>query len=225
MGEGQLSFTAVRSGAVAPALVRHAEKHEIDLVFMGTQGRRGVERAICGSVAEEVLRTAPCPVFAARAIREDESRPHRPDPIDQVVAPVDFSEPSRRALQYAARLASTYEVPLTLVHAVHVPTLPPVYRAELTAASRQEVVERVQAELEAWKEEVGAAGASGSCVVKRGEPVASILDAAAIPGDLLVMATRGLSGLKRTMLGSVAEGVLRQAPGPVLSGRAFPAVS
>jgi nucleotide-binding universal stress UspA family protein len=139
-----------------------------------------------------------------------------------MLVPVDFSEPSRRAFRYAARLASTYEVPFTLVHAVHVPTLPPVYEAELTAASRQEVVERVQAELEAWKEEVGPAGTDGSCVVKRGEPVASILDAAATPGDLLVMATRGLSGLKRTMLGSVAEGVLRRAPGPVLSARSFP---
>jgi nucleotide-binding universal stress UspA family protein len=220
--DNQLTCVAARSGAVAPALVRYAKAHAVDLVVMGTQGRRGVERAICGSVAEEVLRTAPCPVLTTRAIQEDKSQPHRPDPIDQVVAPIDFSEPSRAALRYAGRLASTYEVPLTLVHAIHVPKLPPAYGVEFSAASQQDLEQRVLAELESWNEDVAPAGTDGSCVVKRGEPVASILDAASTPGDLLVMATRGLSGLKRTMLGSVAEGVLRQAKGPVLSGRSFP---
>jgi nucleotide-binding universal stress UspA family protein len=220
-----LTFTATQSGAVAPALVRYAKTHEVDLVVMGTQGRRGVERAVCGSVAEEVLRTAPCPVLTTRAIKEDGPRPHPPDPIDQVVAPVDFSEPSRAALRYAGRLASTYEVPLTLVHAVHVPKLPPAYGVEFSAASQQDLEERVQSALASWKEEEVPAARDGSCIVKSGDPVSSILDAAATPGDLLVMATRGLSGLKRTMLGSVAEGVLRQASGPVISGRSFPTIS
>jgi nucleotide-binding universal stress UspA family protein len=223
--DDRLSFTATRSGAVAPALVRYAEKHEIDLVVMGTQGRRGVERALSGSVAEEVLRTAPCPVLAARTIREEETSSHRPDPIDQVVAPVDFSEPSRSALRYAGRLASIYDVPLTLVHAVHMPKLPPVYGFELSVPSEEEMMERVQAELASWKENLAPGAGDGACVVKSGEPVSAILDAASTPGDLLVMATRGLTGVKRTMLGSVAEGVLRQATGPVLSGRSFPSAS
>ena len=221
----RLRFVAARSGAVAPALVQYVEKHDVDLVVMGTQGRRGVGRALFGSVAEEVLRSAPCPVLTTRALNGDGSGPPRPDPIDQVVAPVDFSEPSRGALRYAARLASTYEVPLTLVHALHVPKLPPAYGVEFSAASWQDLEERVQSALESWKEEVVPEAKPGTCVVKRGEPVASILDAASTPGDLLVMATRGLSGVKRTMLGSVAEGVLRQAKGPVLSGRSFPTVS
>ena len=189
---------------------------------MGTQGRRGVDRAFCGSVAEEVLRTAPCPVLTTRAIWEEETGPDRPDPIDQVVAPVDFSGPSRAALQYAARLASIYEVPLTLVHVVHVPKFPAAYGFEFSSASRQDLEARVQQDLEAWKEDVDSGVSSGSCIVKSGNPVRSILGAASTPGDLLVMATRGLSDVKRTMLGSVAEGVLRQASGPVLSGRSFP---
>lgn len=225
LDDNRLSFTATRSGAVSPDLVRYANKHEIDLVVMGTQGRRGVERVISGSVAEEVLRTAPCPVLATRAIQEDEERLHRPVPIDQVVAPVDFSEPSRAALRYAAQLASIYEVPLTLVHAVYMPKLPPVYEFDLSVPSEQEMLERVQAELESWKEDLGPGAKDGACVVKSGEPVSAILDAASTPGDLLVMATRGLTGVKRTMLGSVAEGVLRQASGPVLSGRSFPTAS
>ena len=223
--EDRLTFVAIRSGAAAPALVRYAKEHEVDLVAMGTQGRRGVERALSGSVAEEVLRTAPCPVLTTRAIQREDTGSHDPDPIDQVVAPVDFSEPSRAALQYAARLSSIYEVPLTLIHAVHVPKLPPAYGFEFSAASQQDLVERVQSELEAWREDLAPEANDGSCVVKTGNPVSSILDAASTPGGLLVMATRGLTGVKRTMLGSVAEGVLRQATGPVLSGRSFPTSS
>jgi nucleotide-binding universal stress UspA family protein len=223
--DDHLSFVATRSGAVAPALVRYAKRHDVDLVVMGTQGRRGVERAIFGSVAEEVLRTAPCPVLTTRALPDDDSRPHRHDPIDQVVAPIDFSEPSRSALRYAGRLASTYGVPLTLVHAIHVPKLPAAYGVDFSAASRQDFRDRVQVELETWREKEVPEARDGACLVKTGEPVSAILDATSTPGDLLVMATRGLSGLKRTMLGSVAEGVLRQASGPVISGRSFPTVS
>jgi nucleotide-binding universal stress UspA family protein len=69
---------------------------------------------------------------------------------------------------------------------------------------------------------VRAEGREGSFVVHRGEPAARILEAAPAASDLLVMATRGLSRVKRTLLGSVAEEVVTRAKGPVLVGRTFP---
>lgn len=51
----RVSCRLERSAAAAPTLVEYAETHEIDLVVMGTHGRRGVQRALFGSVAEEVL--------------------------------------------------------------------------------------------------------------------------------------------------------------------------
>jgi nucleotide-binding universal stress UspA family protein len=55
--------TAVESGSPAGQIVRYAERHAIDLIVLGTHGRTGVTRALLGSVAERVVRTAPCPVL------------------------------------------------------------------------------------------------------------------------------------------------------------------
>ena len=73
-----------------------------------------------------------------------------------------------------------------------------------------------------WGRSIGREGPEISYVVESGDPVPTLLDLASTPKDLVVMATHGLSGLKRRVLGSVAEGVLRRAPGPVITGREFP---
>lgn len=219
--DDHLSFEAKQSGAVAPALVQYAETHDIDLIVMGTQGRRGVERAFSGSVAEEVLRTAPCPVLTTRDPQAGDASGYAP--VQRLVVPIDFSEASRGALRYAVRLGSVYDVAMTLVHVVQFPTLPAVYGIEFSELARQDVKERVEEELREWGEAEATGDRTLSYELKSGIPGTSILDVASEPSDLLVMATRGVSGFKRTMLGSVAEEVLRRANGPVLSGRTFPA--
>jgi nucleotide-binding universal stress UspA family protein len=55
-----------RSGAPAAEIVRFAAEREADLIVVGTHGRTGLKRLVLGSVAEEVVRTAPCAVFVAR---------------------------------------------------------------------------------------------------------------------------------------------------------------
>ena len=223
--EDRVSLIAKRSGAVAPALVEYAEANDIDLLVMGTHGRRGVERAMVGSVAEEVLRTATCPVLTTRTVDPDEDNAGPLSPsIERVVVPVDFSDASRAALQYATRVAAMYDVPMTLVHVVSLPKVPAVYGVELPALSQMEMIDRAKAEVESWAEEMIPDDRNASCVVHAGNPVGSILETASSPNDLVVMATRGLSGVKRMMLGSVAEGVLQEAHGPVLSCRSFPSL-
>ncbi len=220
LDDASVSCEVERRGAVAPTLVEIAEQRAVDLIGMGTHGRRGVRRALFGSVAEEVLRTAPCPVLTTRAAGDDAEAPP-PAPVERIVVPIDFSEPSRAALRYAARLASVYDAPMTLVHAVELPSIPTVYQLEFSGLSPAEIEARVQDVIEDWGSSA-AAPRDRSYVVETGEAVPTLLQVASTPSDLVVMATRGLSGVKRTMLGSVAEGVLRRAPGPVLSARSFP---
>ena len=58
--------TAVIRGRPAPAIVEHAKSGGFDLIVMGTHGRTGVSHVVMGSVAERVLRKAPCPVLTVR---------------------------------------------------------------------------------------------------------------------------------------------------------------
>jgi nucleotide-binding universal stress UspA family protein len=220
--DDHLTISAERSGDVAPSLVQFAETEDADLIAMGTLGRRGAKRVFFGSTAEEVLRTAPCPVLTARVEEEENGSVRAPAALERLVVPIDFSEASRAALRYAARLAGVYEAPMTLVHVVELPDLPPAYEVEFADPDVQAAAERAEADLRQWGESIETDDAALSYVVDAGDPASTILRVASEPGDLVVMATEGLSGLKRTMLGSVAEDVLRRAPGPVISGRTFP---
>ena len=59
-----------RIGAVAPAILDYAVDRNVDLIVMGTHGRRGLTHILLGSVAEHLVRTAPCPVLTVHAARE-----------------------------------------------------------------------------------------------------------------------------------------------------------
>jgi nucleotide-binding universal stress UspA family protein len=61
--------TAIVNGRPAREIVDYTAQHDIDLVVMGTHGRTGVSRALLGSVAEAVVRRAPCPVLTVPAAR------------------------------------------------------------------------------------------------------------------------------------------------------------
>ena len=63
IGGGLRVLSAVESGSPAAQIVRYAERNGVDLIVLGTHGRTGVTRALLGSVAERVVRTAPCPVL------------------------------------------------------------------------------------------------------------------------------------------------------------------
>ena len=64
---------ASTAGDPAEEIVRYAMAHDIDLIVLGTHGRTGLSRALLGSVAERVIRTAPCPVLAVPARQECEA--------------------------------------------------------------------------------------------------------------------------------------------------------
>ena len=69
-GSASFGEPIVEVGDPRDAIVQTAEKLGADLIVMGTQGRRGLSRVMMGSVAEDVIRQAPCPVLAVRAKRE-----------------------------------------------------------------------------------------------------------------------------------------------------------
>ncbi|PEN08670.1 universal stress protein [Longimonas halophila] len=223
-GSVSVKHEVQRGEAAGPAIVRYAERAEIDLIMMGTTGRRGVRRAMLGSVAEEVVRTAPCPVCTVRATAE--SKP--PTVPERVVIPIDFSEPSRQALAYGLQLAERVEAEAVVVHAIEEPSAPLVYGIEVgettQSASSESLKRRVYRALGEWIEQATVDLNNPPSVdmkVHSGGPASVICEAAPAPHDLVVMATEGRTGMERMVLGSVAESVLRKAVGPVITARSF----
>ena len=93
----------VRGYSAGEVILRYTDEHDIDLVVMGTHGRRGPARLFLGSVAEEVVRHAPCPVLTLR----EEKAPQAIEAVEKILVPVDFfdaSEEVERSRQQAEKL-------------------------------------------------------------------------------------------------------------------------
>jgi nucleotide-binding universal stress UspA family protein len=141
--------------------------------------------------------------------------------LETLVVGVDFSEPSERAFEIARGLAARLGARVHLVHAFHVPVQGPLPDMVLfppdALTSYRETATRA---LEKMLDELAAAGIDGHLHLAPGAPAAVIDDTArAVGADLVVVGTRGRSGLAHVLLGSVAERVLRAAPCPVLAVR------
>lgn len=203
--------------APAESVVSYVEEHGVDLVVMGTHGRRGLQRLLIGSVAEEVLRTAPCPVLTVRAA-EDTAPAWN---VSNILSPVDFSEASDTAVKYARELALTYGAQITLLHAVEEVMYPSAYGMEMADVPGPEVIDRVEAGLANMaREEIGYEHVTVDTSI--GYAPSSILDYCEENDvDLIVIATHGRSGLERLLLGSVTERVVRRASVPVFVVKTF----
>jgi nucleotide-binding universal stress UspA family protein len=215
-----------RDIAPAAAILRYAEEHGVDLIVMGTHGRRGLPRLLLGSTAREVVQLAPCPVLTVRSGLDDDHTSLRDGAI---LVAVDFSEASREALRQAVRLAETFDARIDLVHAiddVFVPvdsgyTLRSIYEMD------PEVEERQREALRVFRTEVADdLERFGTVDVREGAPVDVITDAAEQFGSsLIVLGTKGLRGLGNLVMGSVAGAVVRTAPCPVLTVKAADATA
>ncbi len=104
----------VTRGELWQALSAVIEEKQIDLIVVGTHGRRGLSKLVLGSVCEQVFRQAACPVLtvgphvSAGLLGRDST----------ILFATEFSEGSERALQYAAGLARKYGAHLVMLHAV-----------------------------------------------------------------------------------------------------------
>ena len=201
----------IESAEPAEQIVDYAGEEDIDLIVMGTHGRRGVDRMLFGSVTEEVVRKAPCPALTVRT--DADVTPGQA--VRRVLAPVDFSDASEAAIQHAQEIAMTYGAEIDLLHVVEEPFYPPEYGVGSPAFPTTEIIENVEKQLgDLAREKIGYEHVM--IEARTGSPAREILDYVSENEiDLVVLATHGRTGLNRVLLGSVAERVLRQSPKPV----------
>ncbi len=140
--------------------------------------------------------------------------------ISKILLPLDFSPASMQALDYAVSLAKQFRATIHLVH-VH----PPDEAASMPGAAHlllqsAEAIERLNEELAGIHRKRVEPFCPENCHIRGGQPYQEIIGLAReIAADLIVLSTRGHSGLKHLLLGSTAERVVRGAPCPVLVAR------
>ena len=206
-----------QASSEADGILRYASDHGIDLIVMGTNGRRGIDRLLMGSVAEEVVQQAECPVFTVRFGGERAGQ----DAHRRILVPVDFSEYGEPALGYARELAEFYGAHLDLLHVVEEDGFRLLYgtRPRAVAASEVKAQNRQVLEEYARREHIQVPYSVHALI---GNPNLDIVDYARLHDiDLIVIATHGRTGLQRLRMGSVAEKVVRHAPCPVFTVKSF----
>ncbi len=210
-----------RNFSPGPAILEYAKEEDVDLIVTGTHGRRGVSRLVLGSVAEEVVRLASCPVLTVRDQGEEIPATITIGPI---IAPIDFSGHSANALTYAGELARLFQADLHLLHVVE-ETLHPAFYG-LTVQSiydvNPHVEENAEDQMAKLLEASGLLNVDATIRALPGKAAREISDyAAELPGSFVVMGTHGLTGLDHFLMGSTTERVVRNCPSPVLSVKSF----
>ena len=220
-GGTRLSSAVTLTGAPGSELARYVREVGIDLVVMATHGRGGIRRAWLGSVADYLIRALEVPVLLVRP-QEGRPAPARPPRVAEILVPLDGSPLAEEALDAAARLARILDAEVALLQVVPpvllgtdlALPLPSTYDEELTATCRQQA----QDYLDDIVERMHAQGLRATGVAIVGwNPADAILDVARPERVAVVaLATHGRGGLRRLVLGSVADKLVRGADVPVL---------
>lgn len=202
----------VASGRVASVIVAEAEEWPADLLIVGSRGHGNIVSMLLGSVSAEIVDHAPCPVLVARL-----------DRLQRLVLAHDGSEHGRAAEEIVAswpifaNVAAEVVgvVPLTLVWQTGLAAIgPPPEMMQQTIDAQREEHQRIVADAE---QRLTIAGRAVTGTVLHGPPAAEIIRAAEDRrAELIVLGTRGRTGISRLLLGSVARNVLFHAAVSVL---------
>jgi nucleotide-binding universal stress UspA family protein len=216
------------SDDVADAITGYARTQTINVIVLGTHGRTGMQQLLVGSVAERVVRTAPCPVVTIRETGRAVVPAHQKSEaamitLKNILVATDFSEPSDAALAYGRQLARTFGAKMRVAHVVDdvlaraygggdgFVFADPTLQEDVEAAALQHVERLIIGD-----EALGAE----PIVLRSTTPAFAIVDyARAHAIDLIVMGTHGRGAVAHLLMGSVAERVVRTAPCPVLTVR------
>ncbi|MFO8100266.1 MAG: universal stress protein [Salinibacter sp.] len=211
-----------RDVSAGPAILTYAAQEDIDLIALGTHGRRGANRILLGSVAEEVVRRATVPVLTVRGGEQAVSLDA--GAVDRLLVPVDFSDPSRQALRHAREVAHLFDAQIDLLYVIEEDLHPAFYVGGVSSIYDVEpdIEEKARVHLQTFAEKTPGPSVDLQVHVVPGQAASAILSFAdEHDTDLVLTATHGRTGLERFLLGSVAEKLVRHLQSPVLTVKTF----
>jgi nucleotide-binding universal stress UspA family protein len=222
----------VNEGAAADSILSFAQARKVDLIVMGTHGRRGFDRLVLGSVTDRVMRTAPCPVVAISkppyesAAHESgahdsahESLSHEPRAkgkerrhvhhLERILFCTDFSKNAEQALHYAISVTTEYNAELTLLHVLEEAPGPAKTKEAVATAAEQ-----LDKQIGSQKRK----SLKVKTVVRIGKPYQQIIQLAGEAQiDTVIMGVSGRGALDRAVFGSTTYRVMQLGPCPVLA--------
>jgi nucleotide-binding universal stress UspA family protein len=221
--DAEVTCTVVK-GVAPEVIIDKAAQDKGTLISMASHGRSGLDRWLLGSVTEKVLRGASNPVLVYRAAGEE--KPDGYAYLRTITVPLDGSELAETVLPPVTELAKKLEAEVILFRAYHIPYTavvpaegyyPPI-DYELIESFREEALSYLEKKAETIKQ-MGVTNVK--CLAKEGFAADQIIALAReTPDNLIAMCTHGRSGIKRWVLGSVTETVVRHSDDPVLVIRA-----
>lgn len=201
-------------GRPATVVADEARRFAADLIVAGSRGHGPIASLVLGSVSAELVDHAPVPVLVVRR-----------GTAGRVLFPTDGSPPALDAEKVLTTWSIFEGIPIRVVSVADVPRpwhsgLAPTMVVQVMDAYSRDL-DYARAEHETLAREAGrriaAAGRSVDTKMREGDAAAEIIDEAAEwPADLVVMGSRGLTGLSRFVLGSVARNVLQSSKSSVL---------
>jgi len=197
----------------ADAIRAAAREPGVEMIVMGSHGRRGLDRLLLGSVAERTVQGAPVPVLIVR-----ESEADAAEKIESILFATDFSEDAEQAERVVAKWAKRLGAEVEIFHAIReTAVLFAPYAVAGSSDWEGELKESAMLRIESVRSRFEQAGVSAKSKVVYGLASEEIIKRAEVTGaDLIVMGARGYSALQRFVLGSVPQRVLRHAPCSVL---------
>ncbi len=220
LGQGVEISHVVRDGFADTALAETAKELGAELLIVGTHGRSGLKRFFLGSISERVARLSDTNVMVARP-REGGQGGYR-----RILVPTDFSAPAAKALELAFLLAARDSQSRTTIDVIHcwqvpvtasTPYAPFKAAEEALATVRDAMVETVQESGQRLLRRYNPASVDLTFQAFEASPAHGIDDRLEQGNyDLVIVGSHGRRGLRRLLLGSVAELTVRHAPCSVL---------
>lgn len=190
------------------------------LIVMSTHGRSGVKRWLLGSIAEKVLRGASNPILLVRAT--EKAKTEGDVALSRVIVPLDGSERAEAVLPIVVELAKAINLKVILLRSYSLKQLIYNYGVsnldELEGESKTQAISYLDSKVRQLKSE---GLVDVSLLASEGEAAETIIElASGAPNSMIAMCSHGRSGIRRWVLGSVTEKVVRHSDDPVLVIRA-----
>jgi len=209
--------SSVAKGKPEDEVIQNAAGDKNTLIVMATHGRSGIQRWLLGSIADKVLHGATNHLLLIRA--SDQGKTDGEAPLKTMIVPLDGSALAEQAFPDVVDLAKKMQLQVVLVRAY---ALPPAISGEDYGYYSAELLDHLESEardyLQRKVNEIKQKGiTSVTSVVNTGYGAEEIITLARnTPDNLITMCTHGRSGMKRWVLGSVTDRVVRHSGDPVL---------